>query len=111
MGRVTTQFLSLREVDTCKNVELTQIASIKWFPRPDDSVSVDDAAILVGMVVVASPVLIPLSIVELLGHKGEGTPLRGRWESTARTPDGKIHKIESYDGNRFLQLMNWPKTY
>jgi hypothetical protein len=104
VNRVTTQFLTLRDANTCRQVELAPITSITWFPRPDDSPSVGDKIILITMVVIASPILIPLSIVEFLGHRDEdNSPVRGNWESTPTSPDGKIKRIEGKYGNKFVQ--------
>jgi len=90
VNRVTTQFLSLSEPNTCRNVALAQIASIKWFPSPDDSLGLGYLALMV----VSSPIWIPWSIAYDLGHRDENSPLDGSWESATMSPAGKIRRIE-----------------
>ena len=101
-SRVTSQFVTLREASSCRNVELAQIASVKWLPNQGDPLG--DTLTLIAMVVIASPVLIPLAIVELLGHKDENnSPVRGHWESTPTSPDGMISRIEGDYGGGFVR--------
>ena len=100
VSRVTTQFVTLREAKTCRNVEVAQIASVKWAPNQGDPLG--DTLTLIAMLVIESPVLIPLAIVELLGHRGEGNPLSGHWESIP-SPDGMVSRIEGHYGGGFVR--------
>ncbi len=98
--RVTTQFLSLDNADTCSSVELTQIASIKWFPSQGDSLG--DTLELIAWVVIGSPFWVPWYIADALGNRVERDPLGFSWESTPTLPDGKISRIEG-NGNGLMQ--------
>jgi hypothetical protein len=102
VNRVTSQFITLREVDTCRNVELAQITSLEWLRGQGDSLG--DTLGLIVWVVIGSPFWIPWYIADALGHGDETSPLRGTWESTPASADGKISRIESHQGNGFVQL-------
>jgi hypothetical protein len=91
VSRVTDQFVTLREGNTCRNVELAQIASIKWLPNQGDSLGDTLGWITFG--VIASPILVPVYIAYLLEDRDD-SPLSGNWESIPASPDGTISRIE-----------------
>jgi hypothetical protein len=99
VSRVTSQFLTLREGNTCRNVELAEIASVKWLPHPDDSLGLGYTALMV----ISSPIWMPWSLAYDLGHRNENSPLDGNWESTPMLPDGRVSRIEGNE-SRFVQL-------
>jgi hypothetical protein len=102
VSRVTSQFLTLREANTCRNVDLAQIASVKWLPGQGESLG--DTLGSIEMAVILSPFWGPVYIADVLGHRGDSDRLLGgSWDSTPTSPDGKISRIEGERGNRFLQ--------
>jgi hypothetical protein len=102
VSRVTSQFVTLRDAEGCLNVELAQIASVKWLPNQDESWG--DKMTLIAMVAIASPVLIPLVIAEALGHRDKSrNPLYGNWESNQTTPEAKISRIEGSYQTGFIE--------
>jgi hypothetical protein len=98
VSRVTTQFLTLHETSTCRNVEVAQIASVKWYPNQGDSLGFKD----IGLMVISSPIWIPWVVASALEDRDETSPLDGDWESISTPPDGKISRIKPRRGNLWV---------
>jgi hypothetical protein len=95
VSRVTSQFVTLRERNTCRNVKLAAIASVKRVPGQGDSPEDTLGWLVFG--VIASPILVPVYIAYLLEDRND-SPLNGSWETTTTLPGGKISRIEG-NGN------------